>query len=240
MISDNDLENLPAGNEAAFVRLVDLLNERLANGNPESWEFRAQQYAQVLLAFIDEHNLELGMTSTLDRHMPGESTGGFSDWFNAFRNTINYFQARYRFRTRLVSTDAITVQFNDERRHEIHNLLDKIKKVVANLTISDRKRDAIYSKIAALASEVDRSRTRIDALMAFILETSETAGEAAENLEPVIKLAERVRKLFARAQAEGQSGALPAPAEENSPKRITGPAVPQPRRSTQLDDDIPF
>lgn len=243
MISDEELASLPQGNEAAFVQLVDILNRELVNGDEEGWRFRAQQYVQVLLAFIDEHDLQAGMGFSVDRDMPGADTNGFYDWFTTFRNTINYYQARYRFRQRVTVGDAITIRINADIRQEIHALLSKIRKVVANLQVSDRKRAAIYDKISKLAAEVDKDRTKIDLLMDFILEASGVAGEAAENLEPVVKLAERLRDLFAKAQTENRP-ALPGTGEGKQ-ARIPGPAVPQEATSSHpgggaIDDDIPF
>ena len=239
MISDDDLDDLPPTPEAAFVRLVDILNERLT-ADDEGWRFRAQQYVQVLLAFIDEHDLEREMGLTLDRGLPSGEGAEFYDWFNTFRNTINYYQARYRFRHRNSYGDAITVALSSDFRRELHDLLNKIRKVVANLTVSDRKRDAIYKRIAALELEVDRSRTRLDAVMAFILEASETAGEVAENLQPVVNLAERVRDVFVRAKTDNEPLALPSPEGAKEAKRIAGPATPKARVAGSLDDEIPF
>jgi hypothetical protein len=240
MISDDDLAKLPPSPEAAFARLVEILDSRLSLADKQSRPSRAQQYVQVLLAFIDEHDLEATMGVSISRNMPKWDSGSFEGWLNEFQNTIKYYQARCRFRSRNASTDAITIALNSDYRSEIHDLLNKIRKVVANLEISDRKRDAIYGRISALESEIDKSRTRIDALMALMLEASETTGEVAERLEPVVKLAERVRALFAKARAENEPPALPAPDDPSQAKRIAGPAEAKDGPKPQSNDDIPF
>ena len=66
--------------------------------------------------------------------------------------------------------------------------------------------------------------------MALILEASETAGQAAENLNPLPKLVQRITAIFADQHAEAQQRQLPPPAEQ---RQIAPPPG-------DLDDEIPF
>ena len=244
MISDDEIASFPSSSPAAFVQLIDILNARLDNSD-DNWLVRAHQYVQIVLAFIDEHETELEIAD-FDRSMPGGHGEYFDAWFRGFRNTINYYQARYRFRREAPVGPALTVVLDNDSRAEVHRLLGKIKKIVAQMEVGDAKRDAIYNKIAALAAEVDKSRTRIDALFSFILESSKTMGEAAENAEPMMKLLERLKDLFANAKSDSTSlpppaRQLPPPKEGSNSEKLTGPAVPKRESSPpKLDDDIPF
>jgi hypothetical protein len=233
MFFDEDLEKLPQNSQAAFVKLIDLLNRRLAEDDGDSWHSRAQQYVQVVLGFVDAKGLNID----LDRLYPN-SEYNFSGWFERFRNSIIYYQARYRFSgiSSGPASDVASVELTDSHRAEIHTLLNKIRKIIPHLHVSERKQTAIYNKIAALHAEVDKPRTGLDRLMAVILEVSDTAGEAADNLEPVVKLVERLRGAFVRAKSDSELPALPAPDGEPVMKRLTGPATPLQDR----DDEIPF
>lgn len=232
MLSEDDFAELPAEPEPAFVKLIDTLNSYLTRAHEEEWSIRAHEYVQIVLAFADEHQISLQIERTY-------SSQNFGDWFVEFKNAVTYAQNRYRFRIRSgVPTGVPTVPLNAEYRNEIHAMLDKIRKVVANLQISDRKREAIYSKIGALAIEVDKDRTRTDTLMELVLEGSATLGEAAENLEPAVKLIEKLTNVFAKAKVESEPPALTGPNKGSGPKRITGPAVAEP--PIDLDDEIPF
>ena len=134
-----------------------------------------------------------------------------------------------------IDAQLAAVPLNDDYRHEIHQLLNKIRKVVANLDITDQKRDAIYARIADLAAEVDKSKTGFGALTALFLEACEAGGKGAEKLEPLVRLIERVGNVFARAR--GQQ-ALPPPVKSTT-KRLPSPTPPA-RPSQDLDDEIPF
>lgn len=236
MITDKDLATLPGDPEQAFIRLVDLLNDRLARLDGDDWRDAASQYAQAALAFIDETGLEI----EVDRRYVYSSFAdeGFGEWFERFRNTINYYKNRYLFRHGPVNwqSRSTTVILDDELRSEIHNLLGKMRKAVAQLDISEAKRDAIYAKIAKLAAEVDRSRTRLDAFTDFLLEVGEGFGNAAEKAEPFVKMVERLTTAFSRAKRQTEQMLLNPPASEQ-PKRLIGPASSQ---SVKLDDEIPF
>jgi hypothetical protein len=159
-----------------------------------------------------------------------------ADWWAKFSEDVSYTKSRYQFRRKLGSRLLLGsgVTLNAERRAEIHALIGKIRKVVAVLDVSEDKRDAIYSRLAALAKEVDRSKTFFGTLMDLILETSGTLGEAAEKLDPLTKLIRRLTSIVADQKAAGGQPQLPAPPER---KRIEGPV---PQQQLDLDDDIPF
>jgi hypothetical protein len=125
--------------------------------------------------------------------------------------------------------------------------LERIKNIVDGVEVSQRKKEALYSKINALADEIDRDRTRFDAAMALVLEVASTGGEAAEKLEPVRKWIDSIARLLGRAKEEEDAAAqgLPAPEERKQ--------IEPPRRSSaekgksacsddfdDLDEDIPF
>jgi hypothetical protein len=115
---------------------------------------------------------------------------------------------------------------------------------VDRLEISERKKQAMYSKIDALANEVDRNRTQFDAAMALIVEVASIGGDAAEKLEPVRKWIDSIARLLGRAKEAEDAAAprLPGPQER---KRIEPPRRTLPKRERSpavddLDDEIPF
>ena len=149
-----------------------------------------------------------------------------------FLRDVRYLKNRFQFRHKIGSHSLLTttVTLNDERRAEIHQLLGSIRKVVAVFDVPEKKRDALYARVAALAKEVDTSQTRFSTVMALILEASETAGKAIEKLDPLTKLIQRVTSIIADQRAEAQQKQLPAPGEQ---KQIAPPRA-------DMDDEIPF
>ena len=84
--------------------------------------------------------------------------------------------------------------------------------------------------------EVDKSKTRFDAFLARWLDLTNAAAEGAENLEPAVKLLDRVMRILGRAKADHDAGKLPAPEET---KKLPGPKTEQ-SPGSDLDDEIPF
>lgn len=222
MLYDYEIDDLPSEPESAFIRVIEILDEKLKGRINDDWLTHAKSYAYIALAFIDEHQLDIGID--IQRSVPTDEYS-FRNWFDDFQNKLIYVKTRMGFRKKKIRKNDVpqisTVALNLDRKSEIHQLLEKVRKVVANLDVSTAKREAIYDRINALSAEVDKERTRLDVAMDFILEITETAGQAAENLEPIVKLAEKVRKVFGAARMEENPPALPPP--ENSPKQIEGP-----------------
>src|SRR5215472_2394761 len=205
MLDDDFLRSLPDDPELAFVELVDYLDEWLRK-SANSQNFDAEQkYADTLRAFADEYELDVPFRTY---PIPGQE-----DWWRLFSSDVNYTQNRYRFRhklgTRMLPGSSVTL--NAERRAEIHSLIAKIRKVVAVLDVSEDKRDRIYSRIAALAKEVDQSKTFYGTLMGLILETSGTLGEAAERLDPLARLIRRLTSIVADQKTADEQLKLSAP-----------------------------
>ena len=123
---------------------------------------------------------------------------------------------------------VIKTNFKDE----IHGLLNTIRKIVNTNVIDGVKKEAIYKRIAALQSELDRERTTIDAIFGRLIDLSRVVGDCTENVEPLIQKLERV-------MAALYSGAYRVPL---LPKKERTKLLPTPEKMpiSDLDDDIPF
>jgi hypothetical protein len=231
MLTNDFLCSLPDDPDLGFIKLVDYLNEWLEQEYAKQNSDARTMYAEAIHAFVDEYDLDVPF-----RSFGRDGFESREDW-DRFSSAVNYTKNRYQFRHRRGSRMllASSVTLNAERRAEIHSLIAKIRKVVAVLDVSEDKRDRIYSRIAALAKEVDQSKTFYGTLMCLILETSGTLGEAAERLDPLARLIRRLTSIVADQKTADEELKLSAPPET---KRIEGPAPPQ--RYQDLDDDIPF
>ena len=113
------------------------------------------------------------------------------------------------------------VILSDDYKQEIHHLLNRVRKVVHASDLEQPKKDAIQKKINELNDEVDQSTTKFGRYKAVWLEVTEAVGEGAKNLEPAVKILERVGSIFGKARAETDPAQLPSPA---TPKKLPGPA----------------
>ena len=125
-----------------------------------------------------------------------------------------------------------SVAFDVSAKRKIAHFLKQIRDVIDKAELDDRKREALYARIGALQTEVDRVRTRFEAFGAFAIEAAGILGEMGKQIEP---LTNSIARIFGTAKSyEDANPALPPP---KVPKKISPPKkAPKP----ELDDDIPF
>jgi hypothetical protein len=219
LFTDDELAALPDNDELAFVAYEKKLRDELLAG---SGRLSQRIYASHILAFLRVREIEFDFLShSTDREVPGADSS-FDLWFTALIGKIDEYIMTIRLKRMMERQLDIVplISFSQDYKIEIHKLLDKVRKVINATDLHDTKKDAIYQKIAALQAEVDRSKTRFDALLSRYLDIVNVVGESAERLEPLAKLIERVMKIFARAKADHDQGLLPAP---DDTKRIPPP-----------------
>jgi hypothetical protein len=207
MIFDNiNLAELPESLEEAFiiyekqVRDVyegyarnDRDHETDQNGNYVGWYEPERDYIGCINAFIDETNLDINIPDI--SALNGQN---YKLAFDDVKSKITYASMRFSLRkNRIEQGSAGTpITFKQDYKSEVGSLLETIRKIV-NQEISDtKKKDAIFSKIASLQSEVDREQTTIDALFSRMIDLSNVVGECAENIEPLVNKLERIKKIF--------------------------------------------
>jgi hypothetical protein len=235
MLTAEELSTLPRDPIHAFVefeRAARERMERLSKGdNSDRYE---REYVASVLAFIHELRLDIPVSDQI----PIDSAE-FWDFFAEFKQTVYYHSSRYSIRQNWYEQGGVssTVHLSDEFRPRIHELLGSIRKIVSAADLSSRKRDAIFNKINALAAEVDRSTTRLDAFTSMVLDVAHAIREGNETLEPVWKRFEKLAEIFGYVREKNASGELPAPPER---KLLTGPKPNSSRPPADLDDDIPF
>src|SRR5262249_5265026 len=103
--------------------------------------------------------------------------------------------------------------------------------------LDDRKKEALCSKINALANEFDRDRTRFEAFAALVIETAGVVGEATNAMEPARKLLDSIAKFFG--MAKSREDANPQLPPHSEPKKIEPPRKRLPLPIPD-DEDLPF
>jgi hypothetical protein len=151
-------------------------------------------------------------------------------------------QVRHTQRLRPIST---VLSLTPEMKKQIHHFINRIRAIVEPVDLPAAKKEAIWTKLNALADEVDRDRTKTEAMTALALEIAGATGEAAKRLAPVKEILDAITNLFAKAKEMTEFRRLPSPSGR---KRLEAPRKqlpgPQPDKDSQttgdMDDDIPF
>lgn len=132
---------------------------------------------------------------------------------------------------RVKASEAVAL--DDNWRGRIHSYLAHIRPLVERADIPIGLRDSILEKINNLSAEVDRSRTRVRAAGDLLIELCAIAGAAANELRPVIAVAEKIVGAFLRLQhADVPQLALPPPEGFGLP--VPEETPPAPRQTTDI------
>lgn len=238
MFDDDFLQSLPDNPDEALAALYKLLKEDIERYQDEADTYnqrfdKAEQQRALLtavFAFIDAHEINL----ELDRGIPSDPNT-FASYYREAATNIEYYIAKTSFEraARIKSGVAAAYLLSPALKIEIHHYITQIRAIIAETDLSDTKRAALVVKLNAFATEVDRDKTRIEALASAIVWTRKEAVTGAKGLEPVLEKLEKVFNAFTKATEWVR---LPAPDSKRQlpppPKRIT--------YKRDLDDDVPF
>ncbi len=227
-IVDDALQDLPEDDELAFSIFETRIREKYDILASATEDYRYERdYVTAVIAFISASNLNFDLSTSVP-----PKDNDFKDWYRSFRTKVSFITNRIKIqRHRSGDTSSIAyIEFQKDDRDQISKLIEKIRKIVRASDIDNNKKDAIFKRLEALQYEIDRSKTRLDTLLARFLDVSNTLGEASERLEPLAKLMERIVKIFGRAKTAQDLKEIGA--EETQPK------LPAPDSSeTTVEDD---
>jgi hypothetical protein len=244
-MSDEEYIDLPEDPELAFIELEKKFNEDL-DGHIEK-AYNNDVSSTYLLSYINRTVAAaktLGVESLQDWEVPSPRIENIWEEYHEFRSAVEHYLVQIkiahgrRIRGYSVKLDAAT-------RSKIRHYIDKIRDIVARLEeVPLPKKEALTARITALADEVERDRTRLDAYAGLALEMATTGGQVAEKLNPARKFLDAIAGLLGYAkQAEDARPSLPAPHERKRltpPRKERLPPLPESRQPDLLDDDIPF
>lgn len=224
MLTDDELLNLPDDPEMAFIQYENLLRMRVRAAIDSSEGYNIDglhiEYISNVLGVVKALGLEIFQ----DREVPPTS-------YAKSAIEIHYTQlladvSHYIVQVRLKNSRRIrkySVAFDPAAKVKLRHHLEKIKEIVDRLEIPSKKKESFYSAIGALDDEINRDRTRFDAMMALILVGAETAGESGRKLEPIRKILDSVTGVFKAAKDDEDisfpSLAAPKPIKQLQPPR---------------------
>ncbi len=245
MITDDDLINLPDDPELAFVQYESSIRKRVQSAITNSAGYGTQEhqfeYISHVLGMVKALNLDvlsgwrMPSADESEEIIQGTYIGLLADV------DFNSIQIRIKNARRI---KKYSVALDPAAKEKIRHHLSKVKQIIDRLEVSDKKRNALYSKIGALENEVNRDRTRFDAAMALVLEGAETGGKAGELLKPLREIIDSITSVI-KAAKDDEDIKYPSLVAPETPKQIESPKkqLPSPESNQDLgdlDDEIPF
>jgi hypothetical protein len=185
----------------------------------------------------------LGIEAPFDRAPPSINEG---DWetYQKFSHDVEHYKTILRIQ-RARRLQGYSVRLDAAAKEKLRHYLQQIRSTVDTLDVDERKKEALYGRINDLQREIDRDRTRFDAVASLSIAAAGLLGDAIEKSQ-VRGLLNSLERVFWGAQTEAQQRQLPPPSK---PRQIEGPkgertAAPTQReinaRGTGDDDEIPF
>jgi hypothetical protein len=248
MISDEDMidavREARGDNQMAFVKLErrfrNILNENLEGLHDqqgyEVWNSYYIEYMNHTLSTAKGLGIAVFNAWNLPSHEINRSVG---DIYRDFTAAVDSFSMQVRL-SNATHVALFTVHLTAEDKRKIHHFGSQIRDIVQKSNLALEKREELLSLLNTFLKEVDRDRTRMEYVGAFVTGVAHIIGESAKELDPLRAWIETIAKIFGKAQ-DSEPKRLP-PSET---KQIPAPDVPAPRphargSKPELDDDIPF
>jgi hypothetical protein len=233
VLTADEYDALSDDPEAALLQFLDIA---VARAKREQWEAEQEErgdsyvpwasLAAALAGILDD----IGRQHDIRLEPPLSGNGGWEDWRTGLRTDIEKLHAQLSFKLRRgrgATGDLAAVNLSDDFRDRIRQHTRKIRGILNQIELSDNLRHLLLSRLNAFEQDLDRRRTRYEALFSFWLDATAASGDGAENLKPVIDQAERIAGLMR------QCSTTPAISADTK-KALTGPP------NQDLDDAIPF
>ncbi len=238
MISDEDIQKLPDDPKLAFAKFVRLLREVVDRDGPNKEDYSIERaFANHVRAFADTHDVGIKIDPS-----PAPDID-FSNFYKKLIDSLDYITTKSRLET-LRGSDSMDhgqIELSDDYRSQIHRHLIKVRKIINAVEIEDRLRENIFKRLNALAAEVDKSRSGLMRFADAYIEITAAIGDGFNNLEPAVKVMERIGGIFGKARKECDVKQISGGEEK---KLITGPAdaahTDDIAEKGDIDDEIPF
>ncbi len=237
-----EYSELPFDPEESFLILEDRFRRECEAAVQHSSEhdnvsiYYTDYIAQVLGAAE-----ELGLVeAAFEKEVPAIQDVDFHTYQN-FSKRVKHYRTRLEIRHgRRVQNNS--VRFDAPTKAKLHHLLKPVHEIFTNLEVDENKREALFSKLKALESEIDRNRTRFDAFAALTIEAAEVVGQIVEQSR-LLEVFNAIARIFGTAKKDEELRQLPAP---KKPKQIEHKNSKSPLKKAALtkhddmDDEIPF
>jgi hypothetical protein len=221
-------KGLSEDDRQASFELLTRVEEYFLEGRPNEVAFC--QACGVLEAFYDAHGwtvpdplrtqggVSIGSDQSFDDAVE-RARGLWRRQFESFRNQILGNKKAF---TKAVASGEIRRNIDEsagyavlsnEEKEAVHSHLDKIRVIISDSQLGDRKKNRLSGLVNDLAAEVDRIGTRTDAFFSLMGEVGLHLGEFGENSRPLWNEVRETMKIVLRSRARKEDISLP-PGEE--------------------------
>jgi hypothetical protein len=240
---------LPDDPEQAFIFLEEHFRNECDNAlkqadQNERVDIYYVRYISNVIAAIEA----LGIQAAFEREVPSIREVSWETYMQ-FSNDVEHYKTKLRIQ-HAHRTQGYSVRFDQAAKQKLRHYLHEMRAVVDALEVDEKKKNALYTRMNDLQSEIDRDRTRFDAVASLSIAAAGVLGEVMEKSQ-IRGLLNSIERVFWGAQSDAQQQ-LPAPPK---PRQIEGPRTERasqgrtrpPQATAQkgngandLNDEVPF
>lgn len=235
MITDDELEDIPADPDDAICFLVEALRQKVrqyGTDDRRTWDIE-REYVNLLRGFAGEYHVNIHSHVTSD---PPLSDSDFADYYHAFNVLVDQYVAAARIRMAM-QRKRERVPLNAATKARISRHVQQIREILHRIDLPTDKKDQILLRLNRFAAAVDMEKTDTRRILDVILEVADTGDEMSKKLVDVRKHVEAITGFLA--EARSWTDKLLGVTWSKS-KEIEGPRKQLPAPAQDEDDDIPF
>ncbi|WP_162487947.1 hypothetical protein [Azospirillum lipoferum] len=219
LLADDELGQVSEDVVGGLIDLIQLLERKYTDLG--SWQGETSAIViEYLSGYVSHHS---GVFRT---EIPDEYGARQCSWFvESLKNEVKGKLAREQIGMALARKGrGDNVNLPPTYKEQIRDLVSRIKLIIDDAAIPPDRHDDIMAKLNAFAAEIEKNQTNLEKLGKLWLSLTRHAGEGAKNLEPAVRLIERVRKMIGGVQDE-QEAAEAAAITQDIRKRLPPPSA---------------
>jgi hypothetical protein len=221
---DELFEGLPVDAHAASYELLMRISEKLLGVKPTEADYTAA--CGLLEAFYEANDFKIpsrlrtddSPTDSADE-LIGRTREGWRLQYEAYRSQI---MANRTYVIKKAAKDAIAAVthrslgyavLDQVEKKKIHGYIDRIRRIIEQSQLEDRKKNKLFDSLSGLSKEVDRNGTPTDRFFIFMGDVGLCLGELGDRAKPLFNEVKEMLKLVVGARARNENAKLPANGE---------------------------
>jgi hypothetical protein len=112
--------------------------------------------------------------------------------------------------TRIAAESFGLARLNAEEKQKIHTHIGRIRKILEESNLPDRKKNKLFERLNELAQEVDAHGTMTDRFFAFAGDVGFVLGDMTTKAKPLVHEVKEILRIVSRSRARQEGISLPA------------------------------
>jgi hypothetical protein len=200
------IANLPPNPDDALIILADRASDWLQAPRQDDDALNAAYITQIFDRFIGRYRPDIKAFIFTD-------PPAIKDYIEAiikFSGTREVDRLIDSYEKTVDDADSFGIaNLNAEEKERLHEHLNRLRQIIESSEIPVKKKNALFSRLNALASEIDSAGTRTDRFFAFAGDVAFVVGDMAKKAKPFIDEVKEILKIVRGSRARTEQVELP-------------------------------